>query len=108
MADVDYDRLSNQELLQKLDDAAFIERFERGDDWKLFREACRRLADQAAFEMDRIDPIKDPTGIIERQVIRKFCQNTVLGIIRSFKEEGKVAFNEARARELKDVTPNDL
>lgn len=106
--DADFSRLADQDLVRKLDDAAFIARFEASEDWKLFREACERLARQAEHEMDRIDPIKDPTGIIERQVVKKLCRNVVRGIINGLKEEGKLAFAEAKERGLRDAMPPNL
>lgn len=90
--------LTNEELLSRLDDATFIARFEGSDDWKLIREACERLAKQADYNLDNIDPIKDPTGIIECQITRKFCRNILRGIVNGIKNEGKIAFQQAKER----------
>lgn len=101
----DYSKLRDKELLDKLDDAAFIARFEQSEDWKLFREACKRLGDLAEYEMDRLDPIKEPSAIIERQVVKKFCRNVVRSIISGLKAEGALAFEEAKERRLNQVQP---
>ena len=92
--------LSDKDLMAKLDNAAFIARFEMSEDWLLFREAAERLAKQADYELDRVDPIKDPTKVIECQITRKLCRNVLKGIINSFKAEGELAFDESRDRNL--------
>ncbi len=100
MSPQDIADLSDKDLLAKLEDAVFIDRFENSDDWKLIREACERLAKQAEYELDRTDPIKNPTKIIECQIVKKFCRNMLRGIINSIKAEGKLAFDEAGERDL--------
>ena len=97
--------LTDRELLKKLDDAEFIAEFERGEKWLLFREAAQRLAAQAEYKLDRINPIEDPTGVTECQVIKKFCRNVLQNIINGIKSEGELAFNEAKARRLRRVLP---
>ena len=104
----DFSQLPDHDLIKKLDDAAFIARFEASDDWRLFREACDRLVRQAEHTLDNTDPLKDPTGVIECQVIKKFCRNIVRGIISGLKSEGRLAFDEAKARGLRNVLPNNL
>lgn len=96
----DLTTLSDKELLKRLDNAAFIDRFEKSEDWKLFREACKHLADKADYMMLRISPIDDPAGIIECQVISKFCKDMIRGIINGIKSEGKIAFEEGKNRKL--------
>lgn len=103
--DTDTSKLSREQILEKLDDAAFVERFERSEDWKFFRSACEHLAKQAEYEMDRTDPLKNPSKIIELQVVKKFCRNVVGSIINGIKSEGKIAFEEARERKLEGIGP---
>lgn len=96
----DYAGLTDQELLNKLDDAAFVDRFEHSEEWKMLREAGDRLAKQATYRMLKTDPIKDPTAIIECQITIKLCQNILRGIINGIKTEGAIAFKEAKERGL--------
>ena len=103
--DTDTSKLSREDILQKLDDAAFVQRFEKSEDWKFFREACEHLARQAEYEMDRTDPLKNPSKIIELQVVKKFCRNIVGSIINGIKAEGAIAFQEARDRKLEGIGP---
>jgi hypothetical protein len=103
--DTDASKMSEEEILRKLDDAAFIQRFEKSEDWKFFREACEHLARQAEREMDHTDPIKNPTAIIECQVTKKFCKNVVGSIVNGIKSMGKLAFEEAKDRGIKEVIP---
>lgn len=107
-SELDYANLSNEEIIQKLDDAAFISRFETSEDWKLFREACRHLALQAGHILERTDPLKEPSTIIECQVVKKFCSNMIHGIVNGLKNEGKLAFDEAKDRGLRQVLPDEL
>lgn len=98
-----------KELVDKLEDAAFIQRFEHSDDWKLFREACEHLASLAAHQILYTDA-KDTQAIIEHQITIKFCRNILKSIISGIKEEGRIAFNEMRDRGIdpNNPIPHDL
>lgn len=107
MAEMDFEKLSNKELIRKLNEGAFAHHFETGKEWKLFREALDRLASQAQYKLTLIDPIKDPTGVIECQVIAKFCRGVLKGIISGLKNEGRIAFDELNERGIKPSATDD-
>ena len=98
MGDLNYDDMPTADLLKKLSDGEFAHHFEASEDWKLFRAGCDYLAMQAEHKMKFIDPIKDPTGIIETQITAKICRNVLKAIISGLKNEGRIAFDELMDR----------
>lgn len=91
--------LSDAEILQRIEDGEFIHRFEESADWRLFREACKRLAQKASDALDNV-PADKTVAIIELQVMKKFCKHVVHGIINAYKQDGFTAFEQAKARKL--------
>lgn len=92
---MDFDSLSNEELLKRIDNAEFIEKFTNSEDWKLFRDVCKRLSEKASLELENVKA-NETNRIIELQTICKFYKNVLLSVIESYKKEGMVCFEEAK------------
>ncbi len=91
------EELSKEEIISKLSDGELAVRFEESEDWKLIRESTRRLADQAIDELTKT-PADNLVRIIELQLTAKFCRNFLQSILNSYKQEGALAFEEAKYR----------
>lgn len=96
-----FDELDDKQVLQKLEDGAFMEDFAKSENWMLFRQGCEALGRKAAHRLTTIDPLKDPTGVIEAQIITKFCRNVLRSIVEGIRNEGRLAFDEAKRRKIK-------
>jgi len=96
---VDYEALTDEALLEKLDNWDRLDRFEDSEEWRIFDEACRRVAMRAREELIKV-PANDTLRIIELQQIIKLYGSVFKSLMSSFKQEGEVAFFEARDRGL--------
>lgn len=95
-----FEELTDDQIITKLNDGVFMEEFAHGENWLLFRESLERLARKTEHLLLKIDPNKDATGIIESQVIIKFCRNILPGIVNSIRQEGRLAFDETKRRKI--------
>ena len=97
MTDQEYESLSDDQLVARLDNADMMERFLKSDDWKLFREAFRRIYLEADEKLNTVDP-GDYKKIAELQVLKKFYRNVLEMTIHWYKVDGQAAFEEAKDR----------
>ena len=93
--------LDDEQVIAKLEEGAFAEEFAHSDNWLIFRQGCEILSHKAQYLLERTDPIKDPTGVIEAQVNCKFTKNVLKSIIDGIRNEGRLAFDEAKKRGLR-------
>jgi hypothetical protein len=93
----EYDRLADDALLQKIDESAAIRELETQEGWKLIAAGCRRLASWAQEALVSV-PADQQTKIIELQQIVKLYRNVIPSMKNSLKDEGKLAFREAKRR----------
>ena len=91
--------LKNEDLLEALDHGVMIDKFKSSEEWKLIDEACQRLARVAQEELLKTDPV-NATRIIELQCMVKLYRDVLRSIVNSFSDEGNLAFDEAKDREL--------
>jgi hypothetical protein len=101
MSDLEQDlqKLSDDEILSRLERAEMMERFLESEDWKLFRESWRRLYEEAGKKLDTVDP-KDAITITKYQMRRNFYQNVLLGTIGYVRAEAETAFQVTKGRGL--------
>lgn len=93
----EYARMGNEELLSRLDNAALADRLEHSEDWKIVREGAKRLADQAIEQLLKTAPTEQ-ARILELQFIAKFCRDMLPSIVAYAKQDGFLAFYEAKDR----------
>lgn len=96
---MNYEELNDEELVSKLEDSALMDRFENSEDWKIIREACRRAGERAKEALVKADPDKK-TLILELQKIAQIYGNFLPSLVNSFKQDGALAFEEAKGRGL--------
>jgi hypothetical protein len=96
---LDYSELSNEAIKDRVQNSEEIYILENSKGWHLVQEACTRVARNAEKSLLNADP-KDYVRIIELQQIVKLYKNVLGSIIKSFMDEGKIAFEEAKDREL--------
>ena len=94
-----FDALSDNDIWQRLGDGEFVYGFETSYEWKLFREACLRVARQAQVELLDV-PADHTVRIIELQQLIKLYSRVPQSLMNSFKQEGIAAFEEAKDRGL--------
>lgn len=104
MADesLDYEDLSNGELVGRIEKSNIADKFQRSEDWKLVREACNRAKERASEALIRVDPDKKTT-VIELQMLVKIFGNFIPSLIRVTKEDGDLAHEELQERGLSGI-----
>lgn len=101
---IDYSSLSKDELIVRLDKAVIADNFEESEQWGLIKEAASRLADIAQDKLNHTNVFKDPGLAVELQVCIKVLRDLLPNIVNGLKQEGRLAFNEARDRRLDGFT----
>jgi hypothetical protein len=101
---IDFSNVSDRELLDKLDKAAIAERLAESVEWSLVREASKRVAEKAQMEMLDVDPMENPGRVQELQILVKVLRNLIPGIVNGLQQEGRLAFFEAKERDLNEVS----
>lgn len=96
---MDYSQFKDEDITDKLSNAEIIERFEESDGWRLIQEACKRTVLRAQEELLHT-PADNTVRMVELQQIIKLYRNVLNGLINSFKNEGRMAFEEAKERGL--------
>jgi hypothetical protein len=100
---IDFSNITDRELLDKLDKAAIAERLAESVEWSLVREASKRVTEKAQMELLEVDPMENPGRVQELQILVKVLRNLIPGIVNGLQQEGRLAFFEARERELDGV-----
>lgn len=95
--DTDYEQLSDNELVDKMRDAAVMERFEKSTDWKIVREACKRAKAKALSALVKENP-DNKTTIIELQKIAQIYGDFLPSLVNSFRQESALVKIEAKLR----------
>ena len=97
--DSEYEALSDKELIAKLSDTQFVERFEKSDDWKAVREACKRTKQSALLALVKANAA-DSAYINKLQRVAEIYGDFVPNLIRSLKQEYSAVTEEAKFRGL--------
>jgi hypothetical protein len=94
-----FEETPNEDLLNKLEDAENFARLLDSPEWAVFREAWKRIHDEADRKLNMIDPT-DTAGIIQCQLAKRFYKNVLETTIRQMHEVADLAYHEAKERGL--------
>ena len=99
---MDWDSLSDQEIFDQLRSAELAEKVERSDEWKLVREAIKRVYEKHQKLLQSADPTETEL-IMNLQVICKMYDEAFLPqLIKNFQNIGEFAYQEAKRRSILD------
>lgn len=90
--------IDDQALLERLSKADCATRLKNSDEWKLFEESCRRVAENAKNKLSIVDP--DNKIEIVRLQLKVSIYGDVVNWIIGQLQDGHAAFEEAKARDL--------
>jgi hypothetical protein len=96
---VEFEHLSDDELIDSLDEGAVIAELENYDGWKIIEEAMKRTTQLAEKKLKDIDPT-DASTIMQLQQIAKLYGDFIPNLIKSYKQQGELAFEEAKERRI--------
>lgn len=94
---VDGDELDYQEVLGKLEDAAFLDIVQNSDEWKVLHRAWKHIRDKGRDSLCVVDP-HDWKRIAIIQLQCQFYDDVIGNTLRVIKEEGKEAYEAAKER----------
>lgn len=95
--DTKYEEMGSEELIDRIEKSAEIKDLENSPGWRLIQEACKRAANQAREALSEVDP-SDKVLIVKYQQIAKLYGNVLQSLVSSYKQEGLLAFEEAKQR----------
>ena len=99
---MDWDSLSDQEIFDQLRSAELAEKVEHSDEWKLVREAIKRVYEKHQKLLQSADPTETEL-IMNLQVICKMYDEAFLPqLIKNFQNIGEFAYQEAKRRSILD------
>jgi len=96
-ASVEFEYLTDEDLAAKVSEYERLLVFEESEQWKMFNEACSRVAEKAKMDLIKTAP-DNMVRIIELQQIIKLYSNVFKGLMNSFKQAGFVALKEEQSR----------
>lgn len=92
--DEELEQVDYSELVDKLEDGRFLETIRTSEEWGVFREAWRRIYEEADKQLDNIDPA-NTAGIISCQLTKRFYKDVLGMTIYKTKVDAKAAYTEA-------------
>jgi hypothetical protein len=99
---MDWDTVSDQEIMDQLRSAELAERLEQSEEWKLVREAIKRVYEKHQKLLQSADPTETEL-IMNLQVICKMYDEAFLPqLIKNFQNIGEFAYQEAKRRSILD------
>ena len=96
---LDFSAWKNEDLIDALENGVEVEKTIATPGWRILDEAFKRLSLQADRELRNV-PADKMAEITELQVIAKFYDNVFKSVVESYKQEGKLAFDECKQRDL--------
>jgi len=95
---MDWDKASDQEILDQLRRAELADKLERSEEWQLVREAMQRTHDKHVLLLRKADPT-DTNSIVQlQQICNMYAEDFLPQLIRNFQNIGEFAFDEAKRR----------
>jgi len=88
---------SDEKLLDRIENSIKITDWENSEQWKLLDSACKRLAKKAENDLKNV-PADNMLRIVELQQIAKLYGDVIGNLIRHLKDDGQIAFEEAKDR----------
>lgn len=99
---MDWESASDQEIFDQLRSAELAEKVENSDEWKLVREAIKRVYEKHQKLLQSADPTETEL-IMNLQVICKMYDEAFLPqLIKNFQNIGEFAYQEAKRRSILD------
>lgn len=99
MSDLKLAEVSNEDLLNKLESAELFAEVMESENWKVFREAWRRIAAAAETKLAQIDPT-DSKEILKLQYAIRFYRHVLESTVAQMHEVSDLAYHEAKERGL--------
>lgn len=87
-----------KEIQAKLEDSLFIEKIRGSEDWKWLREAFRRVVLQANEDLKHLDPMKEPSKVLQAQIVVRLFDDFLKTTLDAIRANGKVAYAQAKDR----------
>ncbi len=99
---MDWDNVSDQEILDQLRNAELADKIEHSDEWKVVHEAFKRVYQKHQKLLQSADPTETEL-IMNLQVICKMYDESFLPqLIKNFQNIGEFAYQEAKRRSILD------
>lgn len=99
--DLEFENMKPEELIDRVENSAEIRELEGSKGWALLNAACQRAANQAREALAEVDP-DNKVLIVKYQQVAKLYGNVLQSLINSYKQEGILAFEEAKSRGIMD------
>jgi len=99
--DLNYEEMDDIALLDALENSSEVRDIVVRPGWKIIDAACKRTAARARKALEDADP-ENKTYVIQLQQIVKLYGNVIHSLISTYKQEGELAFGEAKKRGLLD------
>lgn len=96
--DTEFESVDYKEIQKKLEDSLFIEKIRNTDDWKWLREAFARIVKQANEDLKHLDPIKEPSKVLQAQIVVRLFDDFLKTTLEAMRANGKVAYVQAKDR----------
>ena len=93
------EKLGEDELFKRIEDSEMLLRFEKSEDWKYVREACKAMVHQTQMKLLWADP-KDVVKIAQNQMAIKIFGNFIQSLINMHKMDGILCLDEVKDRGL--------
>lgn len=94
-----YEGLEDSELLNKLESAEMFAQVMESEQWQAFREAWRRIYDEADKKLNVIDPT-NATEVMKCQYAKRFYKNVLQTTINQMHEVADLSYAQAQERGL--------
>lgn len=94
-----YKDVTNEDLLNKLEGAEMFATVLDSSEWACFREAWKRIHDEADCKLNVIDPTNS-TEIMKCQYAKRFYKNVLQTTINQMHDIADLAYHEAKERGL--------
>ena len=94
---MEFEHLSDDELIDSLDEGAVIAELENYDGWRIIKAAMENTTKLAEMRLRNTDPT-DASTIMQLQQIVKLYGDFIPNLIKSYRQQGELAFEEAKAR----------
>lgn len=96
---MDWEQASDQEIIEQLRNAELAERLQHSEEWKLVREAMKRVYEKHSVMLRKADP-SDTNAVTQlQQICNLYAEDFLPALIRNFQNIGEFAFDEAQRRE---------
>jgi|SRR5579859_2363642 len=93
------EEVSDSEILNKLESVEMTFQVLESENWAWFREAWRRIYEEADRRLDLLDPT-DVSAVMRAQYAKRFYRNVLETTIKQLKDYSDITYAEAKERGL--------